>query len=59
MFARTCQECGHVQEDKRPEFGKKIPLAYQDRKCKKCKSSALDFGHDSFHETAEGKVERD
>lgn len=47
MWIRTCQECGHKQEDKNPR-GKTFGLIeinnYQNRKCKKCKSEALDYG---------------
>lgn len=41
---RTCQECGNVQEDTL-----KLPMtiAYENRKCKKCKSEALDYGSPS------------
>lgn len=41
-WIRICQECGHQQEDKDPEHG--ITYVYLNRKCKKCKSEALDFG---------------
>jgi len=45
IWRRTCQECGHKQYDNDPtgmnatSFGR-----FQDRKCKKCKSEALDYG---------------
>lgn len=41
-WIRTCQECGNKQEDKDPEHA--ITYAYLNRRCEKCKSSALDFG---------------
>lgn len=44
-FIRICQECGHKQEDKDPEGNP--TNAFLNRKCKKCKSEALDYG--SFH----------
>lgn len=43
-FIRTCQECGHQQEDKEPNHIKGPTQAYLDRKCKKCRSSGLDYG---------------
>ena len=43
-WIRTCQECGYRQEDIKPNVEKAIPDSYCDRKCKKCKSSALNFG---------------
>lgn len=43
-WIRTCQECGHKQEDKRPSAITELTDAYRERKCKKCKSQALDFG---------------
>lgn len=42
-WIRTCQECGHEQEEKKPK-NFKIADAYANKKCKKCKSEALDFG---------------
>ena len=55
MFARICQECGHVQKDKEPVYGKEPSNAYRERECKKCKSAALDYGHDGFEEK-DGKI---
>lgn len=43
-WIRECQECGHKQEDKHPEGRERDSAAYADRKCKRCKSMALDFG---------------
>lgn len=43
-WVRTCQECGHTQLDKQPDPNKNLPDSYRDRKCKKCKSEALDYG---------------
>lgn len=42
-WIRTCQECENKQEDKEPDGVTKSD-AYFNRKCKKCKSEALDFG---------------
>jgi len=47
MWIRTCQECGHIQEDKEPVYGVEPSDAYCNRKCKKCKSEALDYGKDN------------
>lgn len=41
-WIRTCQECGNTQEDKKP-IGE-MSKTYAIRKCKKCKSMALDYG---------------
>jgi hypothetical protein len=43
QFIRTCQECGHKQTDTEPEFGK-VTDKWLEKKCKKCKSEALDYG---------------
>lgn len=43
-WIRTCQECGHEQEDKQPVYGDFLTDTYSNRKCKKCKSEALDYG---------------
>lgn len=57
MFARTCQECGHVQKDKEPDNMKTMSNAYCERKCKKCRSEALDYGHGGFEdELKDGKI---
>lgn len=41
-FIRTCQECGHKQKDRKPQG--ELKDSYLNRKCKKCKSEALDYG---------------
>jgi hypothetical protein len=41
-WIRTCQECGHKQEDKKPEGT--MSDAYANRKCQRCRSEALDYG---------------
>lgn len=46
MWIRTCQECGHKQPDTRPPQDRELTDAYRNRKCKRCKSEALDYGHD-------------
>lgn len=43
-WIRTCQECGHRQEAKRPDTYK--GESWRELKCKKCKSPALDYGND-------------
>jgi len=43
-WIRECQECFHLQKDTEPING--MSDAYRNRKCKKCKSDALDYG---FH----------
>lgn len=55
VWGRTCQECFNIQEDNEP-FGP-ISTGYSDRKCKKCKSSALDYGHRSFRYNKDNKLE--
>jgi len=42
LFVRTCQECGHKQKDTEPKVGPTD--VYRNRKCKACKSEALDYG---------------
>lgn len=41
-WMRRCQECLHKQTDTEPQGN--ITNAYANRKCKVCKSSALDYG---------------
>lgn len=55
-FTRTCQECFHEQEDTEPTAGVLPSDAYLDRKCKKCKSPALDYG--SNKESAEDFISK-
>lgn len=46
-FLRVCQECGHRQEDRDPRgMTEQQYNIYSERKCKKCKSSALDYGRE-------------
>lgn len=42
QWQRTCQECGHIQPDKKPEG--ELSSAYCNRKCKECGSEGLDYG---------------
>ena len=49
MWIRTCQECGHKQEDKHPTLVWGLD-AYMDRKCRKCKSMGLDYGKEETTE---------
>ena len=44
QWIRTCQECGHKQVAKQPEYGTEPTDAYRNSKCRRCKSEALDFG---------------
>ena len=48
MWIRTCQECGHKQEDRDPRAN--MSDAYMDRKCRKCKSMGLDYGKEETTE---------
>jgi len=41
-WIRTCQSCGNIQEDKKPDGDMTDPYAF--RKCKRCKSMDLDYG---------------
>ena len=58
MWARTCQECGHIQEAKEPVFRFAIPDSYAYAKCKRCHSESLDYGSDSFTVNEAGKIVR-
>lgn len=44
-FLRECQECGHYQPDSDPHLltGSAFET-YSNRKCRRCKSEALDYG---------------
>jgi len=44
LWLRTCQECNHKQKDTKPVYGTEPTDAYCNRKCRKCKSEALDYG---------------
>lgn len=50
-FLRTCQECFHQQKDTEPE-GEPSGV-YLNRKCRECKSPALDYGSQQTQETKE------
>ena len=43
-YIRTCQECSHRQTDTPPPDPNKMTEAFRNRKCKRCKSEALDLG---------------
>jgi hypothetical protein len=43
VWVRTCQECGFKQTTDLPPIGK-MTDSYANRKCRKCKSEALDYG---------------
>jgi len=44
MWIRTCQECGHEQKAIQPK-GEPTDV-YRNSKCRKCKSSGLDYGRE-------------
>ena len=50
-FIRTCQECGHQQEDADPQHAPTD--AFLNRKCRKCSSRALDYGSWKSKESVE------
>lgn len=53
MWIRTCQECGHKQEDFNPNAKRMLQAsiqAYEARRCKECKSSSLDWGKEKLSE---------
>lgn len=54
-WVRTCQECGFKQADKKPVG--EMSDAYRNRKCKNCKSEALDYG--TYPSSDEEWVEKD
>ena len=56
MWARKCQECGHVQKANEPKDP--VTAAYTNAKCRKCKSEALDYGHDGYILNSAGKIVR-
>lgn len=43
-WIRTCDACGHMQQDREPDRCKELSNAYCNRKCRKCGSEALDYG---------------
>lgn len=51
-WIRTCQECGLVQETPKPNPADKQEK-WRDRKCKQCKSEALDYGKEYMEENHE------
>jgi hypothetical protein len=55
VFCRKCQECGHIQPSK-PITDYKGD-SWTDMPCRKCRSSALDYGHDNY-EYQDGKLIR-
>lgn len=57
MWARTCQECGHIQAAKEPAAGG-LSTAYANSKCRRCNSEALDYGSYSFERDADGKIKK-
>ena len=57
MWARTCQECGHIQASNPPESDRPSD-SYAYAKCRRCHSEALDFGSDSFKVNEAGKIVR-
>ena len=55
VYARKCQGCGKVQASKPPNEYKSE--AWKDTPCRYCKSTALDYGHDSYT-VVNGKIVR-
>ena len=53
-YMRTCQECGHQQMDKDPHGGMPT-VAFNERKCKRCKSPALDYGSNRDYDATTGE----
>ena len=58
-WIRKCDECNHTQEDKPPDRTKELPISYTNRKCKKCKSEALDYGTYRFYDESGKEIESD
>jgi hypothetical protein len=56
VYARKCQECGNIQESKPCNEYKGD--SWTETKCRKCKSSSLDFGHDGYVKNSAGKIVR-
>lgn len=55
VWVRTCQECSHKQVSK-PPSGPEM-TSYLNAKCRRCKSTGLDYGSNSFF-VVHGKIER-
>jgi hypothetical protein len=51
MWIRTCQACGHRQPDTKPDQSAELSNAYANRKCRRCRSEALDYGRDDSPNT--------
>lgn len=49
-WTRTCQACGHKQLDTKPDSIRELTSTYRNRKCRKCKSEALDYGTQTLTE---------
>lgn len=56
IYARKCQECGNLQESKPCNEYKGD--SWTETKCRKCKSAALDYGHDGYERNEQGKIVR-
>lgn len=52
IYTRLCQECGHRQESK-PCVEYKGD-SWQDKLCRKCKSSGLDYGSFGWNRNTDG-----
>ena len=57
MWARKCQECGHIQAATQPKSGASTQ-SYLNSKCRRCHSEALDYGHDGYERNTAGKIVR-
>ncbi len=60
VFIRRCQECGHRQKSKHPQDYKND--SWQEVKCLRCKSRAMDYGswqeHQEYRELARAEKGR-
>lgn len=61
VFTRTCQECGTKHESESgPMPGDPVTRAFENKKCRRCKSEALDRGSYQFiAETPEEQAQLD
>jgi hypothetical protein len=56
VWIRTCQECSHKQRDKKPTASPTD--TWLEKKCRKCKSSALNWGSEnaSFYDNEDWSI---
>ena len=55
-WIRTCQECGNEQKAKEPDSQKDLTDSYRNSKCRKCKSTSLDYGREDSQRVTEENV---